>query len=169
MYFSWFQLQNESALTLACIEKCRDSGFEEVFMTRIDYPVKYDHVIRYNFFLYFLSLLQWSCVHIEHGLCSFLSWSCFCPFCLHVCSLRLNLKGKSSVYASGFCLDDECWRLYEQKVHNVLSQGLSDRVKTVRVTWKSMLSESILQNVWHQVFNFSISSQLYIFLSTQFV
>ncbi|KAK9948609.1 hypothetical protein M0R45_004177 [Rubus argutus] len=100
----FLELQNESALTLACIEKCRDSGFEEVFMTRIDYPVKYDHVI------------------------------------------RLNLKGKSSVYASGFCLDDECWRLYEQKVHNVLSQGLSDRVKTVRVTWKSMLSESILQN-----------------------
>lgn len=100
----FLELQNESALTLACIEKCRDSGFEEVFMTRIDYPVKYDHVI------------------------------------------RLNLKGKSSVYASGFCLDDECWRLYEQKVHNVLSQGLSDRVKTVRVTWKSILSESILQN-----------------------
>ncbi|KAL6227171.1 hypothetical protein ACLB2K_001130 [Fragaria x ananassa] len=83
------KLQNESTMTLACIEKCRDSGFEEVFMTKIDYPVKYDHVI------------------------------------------RLNLKGKSSVYVSGFCLDDECWRVYEQKVYNVLSHGLSDRVKTL--------------------------------------
>ncbi|CAN1814119.1 Nucleolar protein 6, partial [Linum perenne] len=36
--------------------------------------------------------------------------------------IRLNLKGNSEVSSSGFCLDDECWRLYEQKVHNILSQ-----------------------------------------------
>ncbi|KAL6222410.1 hypothetical protein ACLB2K_005802 [Fragaria x ananassa] len=92
----FLELQNESTMTLACIEKCRDSGFEEVFMTKIDYPVKYDHVI------------------------------------------RLNLKGKSSVYVSGFCLDDECWRVYEQKVYNVLSHGLSDRVKTVPFRFSSV-------------------------------
>ncbi|CAB4318037.1 unnamed protein product [Prunus armeniaca] len=99
------ELQDESALTLECIKKGRDCGFEEIFVTRVDYPAKYDHII------------------------------------------RLNLKGNSKVYASGFCLDDECWRLYEQKVHNVLIQGLSDRVKTVRVTWRNMLSECSIKDV----------------------
>ncbi|KAM2667268.1 hypothetical protein EV2_018982 [Malus domestica] len=95
----------ESGLTLACIDKCRDGGFEEIFMTTVDYPVKYDHII------------------------------------------RLNLKGNSAVYTSGFCFDDECWRLYEQKVQSVLIQGLSDRVKTVRVTWRNILSDHIIKNV----------------------
>ncbi|KAK9284676.1 hypothetical protein L1049_023852 [Liquidambar formosana] len=74
----FLELQDEAALTLSCIDKCRDGGFEEIFMTKIDYPAKYDYCI------------------------------------------RLNLKGKNEVYASGFCLDDECWRLYEQKVHSFL-------------------------------------------------
>ncbi|CAB4287669.1 unnamed protein product [Prunus armeniaca] len=100
----FLELQDESALTLECIKKGRDCGFEEIFVTRVDYPAKYDHII------------------------------------------RLNLKGNSKVYASGFCLDDECWRLYEQKVHNVLIQGLSDRVKTVRVTWRNMLSECSIKD-----------------------
>ncbi|PRQ34067.1 hypothetical protein RchiOBHm_Chr5g0064711 [Rosa chinensis] len=56
----------------------------------------------------------------------------------------LSLKVKSSVYVWGFCFD--CWRVYQQKVHNVFSHGLSDRLKTVCVTWESMLSEPILQN-----------------------
>ncbi|KAL5557295.1 hypothetical protein UlMin_039531 [Ulmus minor] len=98
------QLQDESGLTLKCFEKCRDDGFEEIFVTRIDFPAKYDYV------------------------------------------LRLNLKGSEEVYASGFCLDDECWRLYEQKVHNVLSEGLSDRVKLVRVIWRNTPSECIIEN-----------------------
>ncbi|ONH96837.1 hypothetical protein PRUPE_7G155300 [Prunus persica] len=100
----FLELQDESALTLECIKKGRDCGFEEIFVTRVDYPAKYDHII------------------------------------------RLNLKGNSKVYASGFFLDDECWRLYEQKVHNVLIQGLSDRVKTVRVTWRNMLSECSIKD-----------------------
>ncbi|KAL0008130.1 hypothetical protein SO802_009632 [Lithocarpus litseifolius] len=31
------QLQDEAALTLQCIEKCRDGGFEEIFMTKVDF------------------------------------------------------------------------------------------------------------------------------------
>ncbi|CAN1814117.1 Nucleolar protein 6, partial [Linum perenne] len=54
--------------------------------------------------------------------------------------IRLNLKGNSEVSSSGFCLDDECWRLYEQKVHNILSQGLGDRAKSVRVIWRNISS-----------------------------
>lgn len=43
-----FQLQEEAALTLKCMEKCRDGGFEECFMMKYDYPAKYDLCIRYN-------------------------------------------------------------------------------------------------------------------------
>lgn len=64
----------------------------------------------------------------------------FCPF-------RLNLKESSEFYASGFCLDDECWRLYEQKVQNVLVEGLSDRVKLVRVIWKNTPPNYTIENV----------------------
>ncbi|CAL5371205.1 unnamed protein product [Camellia sinensis] len=91
-------LQDEAALTLGCIDKCRDGGFDEVFMTKIDFPAKYDYCI------------------------------------------RLNLKGKSEVYALGFCLDDECWRLYEQKVHSLMHEGLNDRAKFIRVTWRNTAS-----------------------------
>ncbi|KAJ1388814.1 Zinc finger, GRF-type [Sesbania bispinosa] len=89
------QLQDEAALTLKCMEKCRDGGFEEVFMTKIDYAVKYDYC------------------------------------------MRINLKGKKDVYALGFCLDDECWRLYEEKIHGILSKGLNDRAKFIRVIWRN--------------------------------
>lgn len=75
----------------------------------------------------------------------------------YFCFLRLNLKGRREVHASGFCLDDECWRVYEQKVHSVLNQGLSDRTKFIRVTWRNTLSESSIENVWNQVLNFNIS------------
>uniref|UniRef100_A0A803Q1Y2 Nucleolar protein 6 n=1 Tax=Cannabis sativa TaxID=3483 RepID=A0A803Q1Y2_CANSA len=99
------QLQDEATLTLKCFEKCGDGGgFEEIFMTKIDFPAKYDHCI------------------------------------------RLNLEGRSEVFASGYCLDDECWRVYEQKVHDVLSEGLSDRVKLVRVLWRNIPSKYLVEN-----------------------
>ncbi|CAN8328094.1 unnamed protein product [Cochlearia groenlandica] len=86
------ELQDEASSTLKCM-KLRDGGFEEVFMTKIDYPVKYDHCI------------------------------------------RLHLKGKTS---AEFCLDKECWRVYEQKVHSLLLQGLGDRAKSIRVVWRNI-------------------------------
>ncbi|KHN41974.1 Nucleolar protein 6 [Glycine soja] len=89
------RLQNEATLTLRCMEKCRDCGFEEVFMTKIDYAVKYDYC------------------------------------------MRINLKGKKEVFASGFCLDDECWRSYEDKIHGILSKGLNDRAQFIQVTWRN--------------------------------
>uniref|UniRef100_A0A1J3J6H3 Nucleolar protein 6 n=1 Tax=Noccaea caerulescens TaxID=107243 RepID=A0A1J3J6H3_NOCCA len=89
------ELQDEAASTLKCMEKLKDGGFEEVFMTKVDYPVKYDHCI------------------------------------------RLNLKGKTAASMSGFCLDKECWRTYEQKVHSLLQQGLGDRAKAIRVVWRN--------------------------------
>ncbi|XP_021908004.1 LOW QUALITY PROTEIN: nucleolar protein 6 [Carica papaya] len=55
--------------------------------------------------------------------------------------IRLNLRENRQVYASGFCLDDECWRLYEQKVHNLLCQGLGDRAKLIRVIWRNSIAE----------------------------
>ncbi|XP_050281342.1 uncharacterized protein LOC126722227 isoform X3 [Quercus robur] len=100
----FIQLQDEAALTLNCIEKCRDGGFEEIFMTKVDFAAKYDYCI------------------------------------------RLDLKGKSEVHASGFCLDDECWRLYEQKVQSLLNQGLNNRAKLIRVTWRNTLSECSIEN-----------------------
>ncbi|GAB4846824.1 hypothetical protein Ancab_025831 [Ancistrocladus abbreviatus] len=98
------ELRDEAALTLGCIEKCRGGGFEEIFLTKVDFPAKYDYCI------------------------------------------RLNLKGNSSVYASGYCLNDECWRLYEEKVHSLVSQGLSDRVKFIRVTWRNWTSECCIED-----------------------
>lgn len=63
-------------------------------------------------------------------------------FHLHIfipllCSLRLNLKGSKEVNALGFCLDDECWRSYEQKVLSLMHQGLNDRAKVIRVIWRN--------------------------------
>lgn len=89
------QLQDEAALTLKCMEKCRGGGFEEVFMTKIDYAVKYDYC------------------------------------------MRINFKGNKELYASGFCMDDECWRLYEEKIHAILAKGLNDRAKFIRVIWRN--------------------------------
>lgn len=100
----FMELQDEASLTLSCINNCRDGGFEEIFMTKVDFPAKYD------------------------------------------CCIRLNLKGNSEVYASGFCLDDECWRLYEQKVHSFLNQGLGDRAKHIRVCWRNTLSECNMED-----------------------
>ncbi|KAG5560683.1 hypothetical protein RHGRI_003871 [Rhododendron griersonianum] len=91
----FLELRNEAALTLSGIDKCRDGGFDEVFMTKVDFPAKYDYCI------------------------------------------RLNLKGSTEVNALGFCLDDECWRSYEQKVLSLMHQGLNDRAKVIRVIWRN--------------------------------
>ena len=92
----------------------------------------------------FVATCQFHWININHIL-QFLSYilSLSFPFVY-----RLNMEGKSEVFASGFCLDDECWRVYEQKVHNVLIEGLSDRVKLVRVIWRNTPSECIIENVW---------------------
>lgn len=42
------ELQGEAALTLTCMSKGRDGGFDEIFMTKIDFPAKYDYCIRLN-------------------------------------------------------------------------------------------------------------------------
>lgn len=89
------ELRNEARLALICIKNCRDGGFDELFMTKIDFPAKYDYCI------------------------------------------RLNLQGHHDFRKLGFCLDDECWRSYENKVLSVLNQGLTDRSKLVRVIWKN--------------------------------
>ncbi|XP_039128764.1 nucleolar protein 6 isoform X2 [Dioscorea cayenensis subsp. rotundata] len=89
------ELQDEAVRTLKCIEKYGDGGFEEIFMTKVDFAAKFD---------------------------SF---------------LRINLKDCSRLYMPGFCLDDECWRTSEDKLHSLLKQGLNDRVKLIRVTWKN--------------------------------
>lgn len=79
---------------------------------------------------------------------------CLFTFCFplwlsfDLCAFRLNFTGNSEVCASGFCLDDECWRLKEQKVHNVLTEALGDRVKLVRVIWRNTPSEFNIENVW---------------------
>lgn len=67
---------------------------------------------------------------------------------IYVYFYRLNLRGQDKLYASGFCLDDECWRLYEQKVHGLLSQGLADRAKFIRVSWSNTEAGRNIENVW---------------------
>nr|XP_043615466.1 nucleolar protein 6 [Erigeron canadensis] len=89
------ELQDEAALALKCIDKCKEGGFVELFMTKVDFPAKFDYC------------------------------------------MRLNLKGKAEVSVQGFCLDNECWRLYENKVLSLLQEGLGDRAKFVRVTWQN--------------------------------
>ncbi|KAF9609709.1 hypothetical protein IFM89_018157 [Coptis chinensis] len=95
----YLELQDEASLTLKCLDKCRDGGFEEVFMTKVEFPAKYDNII------------------------------------------SLNMRGGNMVYASGYCLDNECWRTYEEKVHSLLEQGLTDRAKFIRDTWRNSSSE----------------------------
>lgn len=93
------ELRDEATWALNCMDKCRDGGFEELFMTKVDFPTKFDHCI------------------------------------------RINLMGNSKIFESGFCLDDECWRVVEDKVNLLLEQGLKDRAKLVRVNWRSTPSE----------------------------
>ncbi|XP_050228407.1 uncharacterized protein LOC126677694 [Mercurialis annua] len=60
--------------------------------------------------------------------------------------IRLNLKGNVDVHSLGFCLDEECWRLYEQRVYNILCQGLNDRAKFIRVIWRNIYPECSVEN-----------------------
>lgn len=58
-FSSWktFQLQDKAGLTLTCLDKCKDGGFEELFLTKIDYPANYDYCMRYSLFVWCLVLL----------------------------------------------------------------------------------------------------------------
>ncbi|KAL3813203.1 hypothetical protein ACJIZ3_014471 [Penstemon smallii] len=93
------ELRDEAVLALSCMDKCKDGGFDEIFMTKNDCPAKYDYCI------------------------------------------RLNLKDNHDFHASGFCLDDECWRSYEQKVLGIIDQALTGRTKIVRAIWRNTASE----------------------------
>ncbi|KAH0855124.1 hypothetical protein HID58_020474 [Brassica napus] len=97
------ELRHEASSTLTRM-KLSDGGFEEAFMTKIDYPVKYDHCI------------------------------------------RLHLEGKIAEPTSVFCLDKEYWRIYEQKVHSLLEQGLGDRAKSIRVVWRNANQGSYVED-----------------------
>lgn len=59
----------------------------------------------------------------------------------------MNLKGKAHEHESGFCLDDEFWRSYEQKIHSVMVQGFTDRAKFIRVIWRNTASDLNLEDV----------------------
>ena len=41
------QLQDEAACALSCLDKCRDGGLEELFMTKVDFGAKFDSCLRY--------------------------------------------------------------------------------------------------------------------------
>lgn len=73
-------------------------------------------------------------------------------------SYRINFKGNKELYASGICLDDECWRLYEEKIHAILAKGLGDRAKFIRVIWRNAECQWRVDDVWFQAWIFSISS-----------
>jgi U3 small nucleolar RNA-associated protein 22 len=62
-------------------------------------------------------------------------------------SVRVNLKGNSKVTALSFCLDDESWRVLEKDVQSLLQQGLTDRIKMIRVLWRSTPSEWNIMDV----------------------
>lgn len=42
------ELQDEASWTLKCIDKCKDSGFEEIFMTKVDFAAKFEACLRIN-------------------------------------------------------------------------------------------------------------------------
>ncbi|PHT91220.1 hypothetical protein T459_06333 [Capsicum annuum] len=42
------ELRHEAALAVTCINKCGDGGFEELFITKIDFPTRYDYCVRLN-------------------------------------------------------------------------------------------------------------------------
>ncbi|GFQ06850.1 nucleolar protein 6 [Phtheirospermum japonicum] len=105
MSTSGFQeLRDEAALALTCMDKCKGGGFDEIFMTTIDHPAKYDYCI------------------------------------------RMNLKDNHDFHVSGFCLDDESWRSYEQKVFGIIDQALKGRTKLIRVIWRNTSSECNFEN-----------------------
>ncbi|KAF0889199.1 hypothetical protein E2562_022458 [Oryza meyeriana var. granulata] len=45
---AFIELQDEAACALNCLDKCRDGGFEELFMTKVDLGAKFDSCLRIN-------------------------------------------------------------------------------------------------------------------------
>ncbi|RLN30373.1 nucleolar protein 6 isoform X2 [Panicum miliaceum] len=45
---AFVELQDEAACALSCLDKCRDGGFEELFMTKVDFGAKFDSCLRIN-------------------------------------------------------------------------------------------------------------------------
>ncbi|CAD6334079.1 unnamed protein product [Miscanthus lutarioriparius] len=45
---AFLELQDEAACTLSCLDKCRDGGLEELFMTKVDFGAKFDSCLRIN-------------------------------------------------------------------------------------------------------------------------
>ncbi|XP_062202451.1 uncharacterized protein LOC133904855 isoform X2 [Phragmites australis] len=43
---AFLELQDEAACALNCLDKCRDGGFEELFMTKVDFGAKFDSCLR---------------------------------------------------------------------------------------------------------------------------
>ncbi|CAM8912250.1 unnamed protein product [Rhodiola kirilowii] len=63
--------------------------------------------------------------------------------------IRLNLKGKSEIYEPRFCMDDECWRVYEEKVLSLLHRAFGDRVKSIRLSWRNASEGCNVENGLH--------------------
>uniref|UniRef100_A0A0E0MK29 Nucleolar protein 6 n=1 Tax=Oryza punctata TaxID=4537 RepID=A0A0E0MK29_ORYPU len=45
---AFIELQDEAACALNCLDRCRDGGFEELFMTKVDLGAKFDSCLRIN-------------------------------------------------------------------------------------------------------------------------
>ncbi|KAG8093698.1 hypothetical protein GUJ93_ZPchr0012g20382 [Zizania palustris] len=45
---AFLELQDEATCALYCFDKCRDGGFEELFMTKVDLGAKFDSCLRIN-------------------------------------------------------------------------------------------------------------------------
>uniref|UniRef100_A0A0D9XX83 Nucleolar protein 6 n=1 Tax=Leersia perrieri TaxID=77586 RepID=A0A0D9XX83_9ORYZ len=45
---AFIELQDEAACALNCLDKCRDGGFEELFMAKVDLCAKFDSCLRIN-------------------------------------------------------------------------------------------------------------------------
>ncbi|XP_066359298.1 uncharacterized protein [Miscanthus floridulus] len=45
---AFLELQDEAACALSCLDKCRDGGLEELFMTKVDFGAKFDSCLRIN-------------------------------------------------------------------------------------------------------------------------
>lgn len=60
----------------------------------------------------------------------------------------------------GFCHDNECWRLYEDKVHAILAKGLNDRAKFIRINWRNAQLQWSVNDVRNQLSAPNISSIL---------
>lgn len=57
------------------------------------------------------------------------------------------MKENSRVLGLGFCMDEERWRVCERDIHLLLSQGLTDRSKLVRVVWRNSPSNWNIHDV----------------------